>query len=174
LICVEPLQSSRRTDLMAAVAAPGRAGRGPRALFPSIPAYGRFRPLMIQAPALARHGWGVRLTSMDEARSFVEPRVPFEGLGTVPPHPPRTAQVFACATAEPREIVAWVHSLWGSLYDGALAFGNRWTPDLIVCDMVTTCGVDVAEALGVPLDFNNADILQIPRRLYFFRPLRCH
>jgi hypothetical protein len=172
LICVEPLQSSRRTDLMAAIAAPGRAGRRQRALVPSIPAYGHFRQLIIQALALARHGWAVRLTSMDEARSFVELRVPFEGLGTVPPHPPRTAQVFACAPAEPREI--WVHSLSGSLYDGALAFGHRWTPNLIVCDMVTTCGVDVAEALGVPLVFNNADILQIPRRLYFLRPLRCH
>jgi UDP:flavonoid glycosyltransferase YjiC (YdhE family) len=147
---------------MSATAAPGRR---PRALFLSIPAYGHIRPLMIQALALARRGWDVRLASMDEARSFVEPRIPFECLGTVPPHLPKTAQVFARATAEPdfqkgtREIVAWVHSLWGSLYDGALAFGRRWTPHLIVSDMVTTCGVDVAEALGVPHVFNNADIL---------------
>jgi hypothetical protein len=72
---------------------------------------------------------------------------PFDGLGTVPPHLRGTAEVFACATAEPREIVAC-----------GLAFGHRWTLDLIACDMVTACGVDVAEALGVPLVFDNADI----------------
>jgi UDP:flavonoid glycosyltransferase YjiC (YdhE family) len=166
LICVEPLQSSREADFVSVTAA-RHAERRPRALFLSIPAYGHIRPLIIQARALARRGWDVRLASMDEARSFVEPRVSFEGLGMEAPGFPRTADVFARATAEVdfrkglREIVAGVHALWGTLYDGALGLGRRWTPDLIVSDMVTTCGVDVAETLGVPHVFNNADILPV-------------
>lgn len=146
-----------------------RAGKSPgrdaRALFLSIPLYGHIRPLLLQARTLARRGWDVRLVSMDEARGFVEPSIPFEGLGINPPGVPGTAEIFARATKEPnflkgsREILDWIHGLWGSLYDGALDLGQRWQPDLVVSDIVTTPGVDVADVLGVPVVLNNASVL---------------
>jgi MGT family glycosyltransferase len=167
VIRVKLLESSQREDSVSAIAAPDHRDRRPRALFLSIPAYGHIRPLVLQARALARRGWDVCLASMDEARAFVEPIIPFKGLGEGPPGMPSTAEVFARATAEPdfrtgtRDIVAWVHARWGSLYDGALSLGRRWAPDLLVSDIVTTCGVDVADRLGVPIVLNNADVLPV-------------
>ena len=140
-------------------------GRQPRALFLSIPLYGHIRPLLLQARTLARRGWDVRLASLDEARRFVEPIIRFESLGAGPPGVPGTAGVFARATRDPnflrgsREILEWVHAQWGNLYDGALAVGRRWQPDLVVSDMVTTCGIDVADVLGAPIVLNDANIL---------------
>jgi len=139
--------------------------RRARALFLSIPLYGHIRPLLVQARALARRGWDVRLASMDEARILVEPTVLFEDLGTDPPGVPSTVEVFARATKDQnfrkgsREILEWVYARWGSLYDGALAVGRRWRPDLVVCDLVTTSGIDVADVLGVPIVLNNANVL---------------
>lgn len=152
-------------DTVSGSGAPKTPGRHARALFLSIPLYGHIRPLLVQARTLAHRGWDVCIASMDEARIFVEPIVPFEGLGTDPPGVPSTVEVFARAMEEPnfrkgsREILEWVHARWGILYDGALALGRRWSPDLIVSDVVTTPGIDVADVLGVPIVLNNADVL---------------
>src|SRR5215471_10718224 len=164
-MCPQPAEnflSCQRDGQSVSVGAQRHRKRRPRALFLSIPLYGHIRPLLLQARALARRGWDVFLASMDEARAFVEPMVPFEGLGGDPPGAPSTAEVFALATTEPNfrkgscEILAWIHARWGSLYDGALALGHRWAPDLIVSDIVTTSGIDVADLLGVPIVLNNA------------------
>jgi MGT family glycosyltransferase len=157
--------SLQRGDSVSGICARANIKRRPRALFLSIPAYGHIRPLMLQAQALARRGWEVRLASLDEARSFVEPRVPFEGLGKDAPGIPSTADVFARATKEPDirkgaiEISSWVLARWGSIFDGALRLGLRWMPDLIVADVVTNCGIDVGDLLGAPVVLNNADVL---------------
>jgi UDP:flavonoid glycosyltransferase YjiC (YdhE family) len=169
VICLQSIEhspcSKRDPDTVSGRCAPRSQGRHARALFLSIPLYGHIRPLLVQARRLARRGWDVRLASLDEARVFVEPIVRFEGLGPDPPGVPSAVDVFARATDEPnfykgsREILEWVHARWASLHDGALALGRRWRPDLIVSDIVTTSGIDVADVLGVPIVLNNANVL---------------
>ncbi len=160
----QPRSSARKRDTVSG-ADPARTPGQPRALFLSIPLYGHIRPLVLQARSLARRGWDVRLASLDEARNFVDPAIRFEALGTDPRGVPGTVEVFARATKDPnflrgsREILEWVHARWGTLYDGALAFGQRWRPDLVVSDIVTTPGIDVADALGVPVVLNNPSVL---------------
>jgi UDP:flavonoid glycosyltransferase YjiC (YdhE family) len=168
VIDTQPLVSSRPCDhIVPAIGEPGHRGRRPRALFLSIPAYGHIRGLVLQARALAQRGWDVRLASLDEARSFVDPRVPFEGLGSYPSDVPGTAELNSRATAEPDfqkgmlPLLDWLLTGWGSLFDGALHLCRRWTPDLIVADILTTSGIDIADLLGVPVVLNNPSLLPI-------------
>jgi UDP:flavonoid glycosyltransferase YjiC (YdhE family) len=158
--------SQQDRDTFSGSCAPNSPSRQARALFLSIPLYGHIRPLLVQARTLARRGWDVCFASMDEARIFVEPMgVRFEGLGADPPGVPSTVEVFARATREPnfrkgsREILEWVHARWGSMYDGSLTLSRGWQPDLVIADMVTTSGIDVADVLGVPIVLNNANVL---------------
>jgi UDP:flavonoid glycosyltransferase YjiC (YdhE family) len=138
------------------------------ALFVAIPAIGHLNPLLRQAVELRRRGWRVAVASTEEMRGYVEdnfPDVRFVSVGIDPAGPDgnRALQERVSAASSfiggTVEIMRWVNSLWPTMFDGLRAEVERDRPDVLVVDLVTTAGMDVAEVEGIPYVVNNADLL---------------
>jgi UDP:flavonoid glycosyltransferase YjiC (YdhE family) len=140
------------------------------AVFVAIPAIGHLNPLLRQAAELQRRGWRVAMATTDEMRGYVEdsfPDVRFASIGTDPtgPRSKRALQARVSAASNliggTLDIMRWINSLWPTMFDGLLAEVRRDRPDVLVVDLVTTAGMDVAELEGIPYVVNNADLLTI-------------
>jgi UDP:flavonoid glycosyltransferase YjiC (YdhE family) len=135
----------------------------------SIPLYGHLGPLLLQGAELARRGWRVSVATTEEARPAVErhPELRFLSLGRMEMDPAAAVAMVARVTAEPdflkgmMVILSGLDQAWTVVYDGLVAALEKERPRLMVVDLATTAGLDAAEAAGVPLVVNNADLLPV-------------
>lgn len=136
------------------------------ALFVCIPLVGHCNPLIAQAKALRARGFRVEIASFAELRSHVTSSgVRFVDLGPTPGGRAAMDEVFVRASAaqsflaSSKILLDWTLSLWPALFDALVAQMRVDRPSVLVADVMTAAAIDAAEALGVRLVVNNADLL---------------
>ena len=137
--------------------------------FASIPLFGHLGPLLLQAEELARRGWEVTVATTEEGRAAVERLhgVRYFSLGGPYADPGETEEVVRRLTEEPdflRGVLSIARMLGEAskhLYAPLVAGLARERPALVVVDFATPSGLDAAEAAGIPLVVNNADLLPV-------------
>lgn len=140
------------------------------ALFVSIPLIGHLNPLIPQAEELARRGWRVALASTHEVRAHVERQargVAFIDLGPMGPLAEQLQRTEVEGALDPTyrrgtaKMTANFVELWPLMYDalGAAVQGRR--PDVMIVNIMTFAGMDIADREGVPFIVNNPYLLAV-------------
>jgi UDP:flavonoid glycosyltransferase YjiC (YdhE family) len=147
-------------------------------VFASIPLHGHLGPLLRQASELARGGFNVSVATNSDARAHVDGTsggVSFIDLGPSWLATPEAARIMERISNQPNavkavlELADWLMKPWTALFDAFQKALARLEPDVAVVDFATTGAQDAAEAAGVPLIVNNADLLPVlPRGLVPF------
>lgn len=138
------------------------------ALFTAIPLVGHLNPLIRQAEELQRRGWRVAVASTRDMALHVAreaPSVPFHDLGPLGAIADRLKADQQRASVDPNlplgtlGIVRGLLAAWPLMFDGLSAAIRRDRPDVMVVDLYTAAGLCAADAAGVPVVLNNADVL---------------
>ncbi len=139
-----------------------------RALFVGIPLVGHLHPLIMQAAELASRGWDVAVATHDEAAPYVEARperVRCIRLGSIGPAVPSWEELEEKVTRETSflrssiDLMLWFGARWTRTFDGTLRAIGSFRPETVVADIVTLGALDAAEARGLKVLVNNADLL---------------
>lgn len=143
--------------------------RRPRyALFVSVPLIGHLNPQLRQAEELARRGWRVAMGSSSEARAHVETQargVAFVDLGPMGAlrraldeveTAAATTKSFARHTAK---MAGTLVDLWPGMYDRLTVAATRDRPDVMVVNITTFAGLDVADREEIPAVVNSPYLL---------------
>jgi UDP:flavonoid glycosyltransferase YjiC (YdhE family) len=138
------------------------------ALFTTIPFVGHLNPLLRQSAELARRGWRVDVAAHEEIRGHVEGKeacVGYVSLGSYGPVPKTLEELESGATLDRNfvrgalAILRWLDGLWPTMFDGLRAAVRNDRPDLLVADLFAAAAIDVADAEGIPVAVNDADLL---------------
>jgi UDP:flavonoid glycosyltransferase YjiC (YdhE family) len=138
------------------------------ALFTAVPLVGHVNPLLRQAEELQRRGWRVAFAGTSEMRAHVtseSPGTPFVDLGSLGPVAGRLRRQQEDASLNPDfafgalSMVRGLSETWPVMFDGLMAAVATGRPSVIVSDFFTAAGACAAEAAGIPLVLNNADLL---------------
>ncbi len=138
------------------------------ALFTAIPLVGHLNPLIRKAEELQRRGWRVAVASTRDMALHVAreaPSVPFHDLGPLGAIADRLKADQQRASVDPNlplgtlGIVRGLLAAWPLMFDGLSAAIRRDRPDVMVVDLYTAAGLCAADAAGVPVVLNNADVL---------------
>ncbi len=140
------------------------------ALFVSIPLIGHLNPLLTQAEELARRGWRVALASTQEVRTHVERqsrRVEFVDLGPMGALAEELQRTEVEGALDPTyrrgtaRMTANFVELWPIMYDALGAAVKARRPDVMIVNIVTFAGMDVADHEGIPFIVNNPYLLAV-------------
>ena len=138
------------------------------ALFTAIPFVGHLNPLLRQAAELAQRGWRVAVATHEEIRGHVEGKhlgVEHVSLGSYGPMAQTVEQLEGEATLDPSfirgaaAILEWLNGLWPSMFDGLRTAVRNDRPDVLIADLFAAAAIDVADAGGIPVAVNDADLL---------------
>jgi UDP:flavonoid glycosyltransferase YjiC (YdhE family) len=139
-------------------------------LFVGPPFFGHLNPLLVQAAEMQRRGWRAAVATTSEGMAHLARRpagVEAIDLGATGVDPQSAEALLARVSAERsflvglRAIGSRLNDLWPTLHDGLMRVLPADRPDVMVVDFATTAGIDAAEALGIPLVVNNADLLVV-------------
>ncbi|HNO63109.1 MAG TPA: glycosyltransferase [Thauera aminoaromatica] len=150
---------------------PAVAADKPRyALFVSIPLIGHLNPLIPQAEELARRGWHVAIACTQELRTHVERQargVEFVDLGPMGALAEQLQRTEVEGALDPTytrgtaRMTANFVELWPIMYDALLAAVKARRPDVMIVNITTFAGLDVADREGIPLVINNPYLLAV-------------
>lgn len=138
------------------------------ALFVSIPLVGHMNPQLRQAEELARRGWRVALASLSEARAHVATQardIGFIDLGPMGELKRRLEEVETEAALTPdftkhtAKITGIFIDMWEPMYDSLGAAVERDRPDVMVVNITTLAGLEVAHREKIPLIINSPYLL---------------
>jgi hypothetical protein len=138
------------------------------ALFTAIPFIGHVNPLLRQAAELAHRGWRVAVATHEEIRAHVEgkhPGVEHVSLGSYGAMAKTVERLEAEATLDPSfirgglAILEWLNGLWPTMFDGLRTAVRNDRPDVLIADLFAAAAIDVADAEGLPVAVNDADLL---------------
>jgi len=143
--------------------------RRPSLLVASIPLFGHLGPVLRLGAELARRGWRVTVATSEEGRQHVErvPGVEFCNLGHGGMELAEAERIIAEVTAEPDlargtlKVLSGMAQTWTPMFDGLRAHVAKDRPDVMLVDLATTAGLDVAGEAGIPCVVNNADLLTV-------------
>ncbi len=148
---------------------PGQtAGESKYALFVSIPLIGHLNPLIPQALELARRGWRVAIACTRELRAHVERQargVGFVDLGPLGPLAERLQRsevegaLDVQYTRGTARMTANFVELWPIMYDALSAAVAARRPDVMIVNIMSFAGMDVADREGIPFVINNPYLL---------------
>jgi len=138
------------------------------ALFTAVPLIGHINPLLRQAEELQRRGWRVAFAGTSDTRVHVtreSPDTAFIDLGSLGAVSDRLrrqqedASVDANFALGSLAMVRGLTETWPVMFDGLMRAIASDRPDVVVADFFTAAGVCAADAAGVPVVINNADLL---------------
>ncbi len=140
------------------------------ALFVSIPLIGHLNPLIPQAEELARRGWHVAIACTQELRAHVERQargVEFVDLGPMGPLAEKLQRTEVEGALDPTytrgtaRMTANFVELWPIMYDALGTAVKARRPDVMIVNIMTFAGMDVADREGIPLVINNPYLLAV-------------
>jgi len=140
------------------------------ALFASIPLIGHINPLIPQAEELVRRGWRVALASTREVRGHIERQargVEFVDLGPMGPLAEQLQRTEVEGALDPSytrgtaRMTANFVELWPIMYDALSEAITARRPDVVVANIMTFAGMDVADREQIPLVINNPYLLAV-------------
>lgn len=140
------------------------------ALFASIPLIGHINPLIPQAEELVRRGWRVALASTREVRAHIERQargVEFVDLGPMGPLAEQLQRTEVEGALDPSytrgtaRMTANFVELWPIMYDALSEAITTRRPDVMVANIMTFAGMDVADREQIPLVINNPYLLAV-------------
>ncbi|MBL9005522.1 MAG: glycosyltransferase family 1 protein [Myxococcales bacterium] len=140
------------------------------ALFASIPLIGHINPLIPQAEELVRRGWRVALASTREVRAHIERQargVEFVDLGPMGPLAEQLQRTEVEGALDPSytrgtaRMTANFVELWPIMYDALSEAIRARRPDVVVANIMTFAGMDVADREQIPLVINNPYLLAV-------------
>lgn len=140
------------------------------ALFVSIPLIGHLNPLIPQAEELARRGWQVAIACTQELRAHVERQargVAFVDLGPMGQLGEQLQRTEVEGALDPTytrgtaKMTANFVELWPIMYDALGAAVKARRPDVMIVNIMTFAGMDVADRERIPLVINNPYLLAV-------------